>query len=295
VGKALLLAVIAAFTLSLGLIVALSVVTGCSDGRPSTIPTPSSATVTESVDTSALPTSSAPSASSSTLAVSPITPDLILRLLPMGTPSDAPATKVVAYSTFEEWAAAIIFVTDPGVALFRWEAAGWVKHSEYSYAVVDGPQVDILPQGLPQSLLAWLSAESWEKPWDHESYTTSSIVPSADGSFMALAPEDLVSAVVDIPAYPEKGDGRHIALDLETAEGRAELVGLVNSLRLSSDPAVEPLVRISLHVTLVGGREFYVIRFGGYPLLFKDFKDGEIVTYEAVESDEMSAFLAGYR
>ena len=75
-----------------------------------------------------------------------------------------------------------------------------------------------LPQGLPQSLLAWLSAESWVKPWDGESYTTSSIVPSADGSFMSLAPEDLVSAVVEIPAYPDKGESRHIALDLEKAE-----------------------------------------------------------------------------
>jgi hypothetical protein len=112
---------------------------------------------------------------------------------------------------------------------------------------------------------------------------------------MSLAPEDLVSAVVEIPAYPDKGDTRRIALDLERAEGRTKVIGLVNSLRVSSAPAVEPLARISLHVTLVGGREFYVIWFDGYPLLFKDFKDGEIVTYEAVESAEMSAFLAGYR
>jgi hypothetical protein len=29
--------------------------------------------------------------------------------------------------------------------------------------------------------------------------------------------------------------------------------------------------------------------------VFKDFIDGEIVTYEAVEAAEMSAFLAQYR
>jgi hypothetical protein len=293
--KALFRKVIAVFALSLGLIIVLGAA-GCSDGRLPSASTPSSATTTEVADTSAMSTSSSSSTSTTTLAVSIITPDLILRLLPVGTPpSDTAQAKVIAFGTFEEWAAAIIFVTNPGVVLFRWEGAGWVKDSEFSYAVVDGPQIDILPQGLPQSLLAWLSAESWVKPWDGESYTTSSIVPSADGSFMSLAPEDLVSAVVEIPAYPDKGDTRRIALDLEKAEGRTKVVGLVNSLRLSSEPAVEPLARISLHVTLVGGREFYVIRFDGCPLLFKDFKDGEIVTYEAVESAEMSAFLAGYR
>lgn len=55
------------------------------------------------------------------------------------------------------------------------------------------------------------------------------------------------------------------------------------------------MARVSLHVVLQDGREFYVIWFEGYPLLFKDFIDGKMVTYEAVESAEMSVFLAQYR
>jgi hypothetical protein len=81
-------------------------------------------------------------------------------------PSDKRQVDLIAYETFNDWAAAIIYLGDPGVVLFHWEGAGWVKHSEYSYAVVYGPQVDILPHGLPESLLSWLSAESWEKPWE---------------------------------------------------------------------------------------------------------------------------------
>jgi hypothetical protein len=65
--------------------------------------------------------------------------------------------------------------------------------------------------------------------------------------------------------------------------------------KASAEPAVEPMARVSLHVTLRSGREFYLIWFEGCPLLFKDFTDGEIVTYEAVESAEMSAFLSRYR
>ncbi len=126
------------------------------------------------------------------------------------------------------------------------------------------------------------------------SYTTSSIVSRSDGSFLSLSPEDLDSAVVEIPAYPDQGETRRVSVDLGDGDRRQELSRLLNSLKVSPEPAVEPMVRISLHVTLESGREFYVIWFDGYPLLFKDFVDGEMVTYEAVESAEMSAFLAQY-
>jgi hypothetical protein len=96
-----------------------------------------------------------------------ITPDIIRRLLAEGAPpGDELHVDVVACGTSGDWAAAITYVGDPGVALFHWEGAGWVKDSEYSYAVVDGPQVNILPRGLPEKLLSWLSAQAWEKPWD---------------------------------------------------------------------------------------------------------------------------------
>ncbi len=129
----------------------------------------------------------------------------------------------------------------------------------------------------------------------HKAYTTSSVVSRADGSFMSLTPEELASAVVEIPPYPERGEARRILVDLDDGPSREKLVRLVNSLKISPEPAVESMARISLHVTLQSGREFYVIWFEGYPLLFKDFIDGETVTHEAVDSAEMSAFLAQYR
>lgn len=125
--------------------------------------------------------------------------------------------------------------------------------------------------------------------------TTSSIVSRADGSFMSLTPEELVSAVVEIPAYPERGETERIRIDVGDGPTREKVVGLINSLRVSARPAMEPMARVSLHVMLQDGREFYVIWFEGYPLLFKDFIDGQMVTYEAVESAEMSTFLAQYR
>jgi len=128
-----------------------------------------------------------------------------------------------------------------------------------------------------------------------ESHTTSSIVSRADGSFMSLTPEELVSAVVEIPAYPERGETERIRIDVGDGPTREKVVGLINSLKVSAQPAMEPMARVSLHVMLEDGREFYVIWFEGYPLLFKDFIDGQMVTYEAVESAEMSAFLAQHR
>ena len=39
----------------------------------------------------------------------------------------------------------------------------------------------------------------------YEAYTTSSIVSRADGSFMSLTPEEMVSAVVEIPRLSGAG------------------------------------------------------------------------------------------
>lgn len=112
------------------------------------------------------PTTPTVTSSSMTLDVTPITLDCIRGLLLADSPSTGERELVViAHETFDDWAVAIICLLDPGVALFRYTDEGWVKDSEYSYAVVYGPQIDILPRSLPGAMLSWLSAESWEKPW----------------------------------------------------------------------------------------------------------------------------------
>lgn len=124
---------------------------------------------------------------------------------------------------------------------------------------------------------------------------TSSIVPRADGTFMSVTPEEIVSAVVEVKPAPHL-QPIDFPLDL-SGDGRDRIASLVNGLRLSSEMSIEVLDRVDLCVELADGHFFYVIWFKAYPMMFKDFppgSGGQMLACETVESAEMAAFLAEY-